>query len=258
MRTSLPPNLDSAVRNFLYARILNGCSFLRAVQPSFVVANSLVLEPVHKTDGEDIVVEGSRQVPAPMWPVLAQGYGHVPARQRPRVGVRMERQLCDDASCGDDLRRDGLAHGRLHTPCDCTLKPVRMRRNESHTRRQRSSLCERKRLLWCTGPSGVGVHAVPPHRARGAQALRRVRHQRSAAHAHAIPHQLPERAIGRSALVTQCYRYSVPPVAKALRASRSDKQSYATARRRYSIFTHQCKPLDAIAKHRKSSRRFCT
>ena len=125
MRTSLPPNLDSAVRNFLYARILNGCSFLTAVQPSFVVANSLVLEPVHKTDGEDIVVEGSRQVPAPMWqvpapmwpvpapmsPVLAQGYGHVPARQRPRVGVRMERQLCDDANCGHDLRRDGLAHG---------------------------------------------------------------------------------------------------------------------------------------------------
>ena len=71
MRTSLPPNLDSAVRNFLYARILNGCSFLRAVQPSFVVANSLVLEPVHKTDGEDIVVEGSRQVLAPMWPVPA-------------------------------------------------------------------------------------------------------------------------------------------------------------------------------------------
>ncbi len=39
-------------------------------------------------------------------------------------------------------------------------------------------------------------------------------------------------------------------MAKALRASRSDKQSYATARRRYSIFTHQCKSLDAIAKPR--------
>jgi hypothetical protein len=140
------------------------------------------------------------------------------------------------------------------------LKPVRMRRKESHTRRQRSSLCERKRLLWCTGPSGVGVHAVPPHRARGAQALRRVRHQPSAAHAHALLTYPREPSIDRieSALVTQCYRYSVLPVAKALRASWSDKQSYTTAQRRYSIFTHQRKSLDAIAKHRKSSRRFCT
>jgi hypothetical protein len=86
VRTSLPPNLDSAVRNFLYARILNGCSFLRAVQPSFVVANSLVLEPVHKTDGEDIVVEGSRQVPAPMWPV--------PAPMWPRRRCGKSRRRC--------------------------------------------------------------------------------------------------------------------------------------------------------------------
>ena len=103
MRTSLPPNLDSAVRNFLYARILNGCSFLRAVQPSFVVANSLVLEPVHKTDGEDIVVEGSRQVPAPMWPV--------PAPMSPRRRCGKSRRRCgpgaDVASPGADVAGAG-------------------------------------------------------------------------------------------------------------------------------------------------------
>ncbi len=67
---------------------------------------------------------------------------------------------------------------------------------------------------------------------------------------------LPEGAVDRSALVTQCY--------SMLCAARGESFAFLVVgqtklhQRRYSIFTHQRKSLDAIAKHRKSSRRFCT